>query len=67
MVVKDPKGNTHEAILSTAHSQNPSGQAVVLVVNGQVCGTFEVTGWEIVQATSQERIALASAGYFIRK
>ena len=67
MTVKDQDGKVHEATLSIAHLQNPYGQAAVLVVDGQAYGTFEVTGWEIFQATSQERIALASAGYFIRK
>jgi hypothetical protein len=57
-------GTTVHATITVNHPAS-SYRVPVLVVNGEALGTIEAAGFEIIDASDQERLALARGGYHL--
>jgi hypothetical protein len=55
-------GERVSALITVNHAASSYG-IPVLVVRGEALGTIEAAGFELVEATDQERLALARGGY----
>lgn len=52
------------ALITVNHAAS-SHRIPVLVVDGEVLGTIEAVGFEVLKATDEERLALARGGYML--
>jgi hypothetical protein len=55
-------GETVAALITVNHAAS-SYRIPVLVIDGEALGTIDAAGYELLDATDEERLALARGGY----
>jgi hypothetical protein len=55
-------GQEVSALITVNHAASSYG-IPVLVINGEALGTIEASGFEVLAASDEERLALARGGY----